>query len=198
MNQITKMPPGKLVEAAAALEEELERMGAIAREAQQLPLDSQRNLQLTQERLLELAAEEPKLQPLVNGLMAAVTELVQEQRAQAAAVVARTEELSRRREVFQQLMVRYAGLGRATEGLSTLVQKFAIDIQQNAGEAASTHASSLEAVQETMTQLIDTAKEVFQAARQDNFEDIAQQTDSLRQQILSARDKLNLLGARHH
>jgi len=34
---------------------------------------------------------------------------------------------------------------------------------------------------------------VFKAARQNEFEDIARQADLLRQQLLSARNKLNLL-----
>jgi hypothetical protein len=84
----------KLIDAAA-LEEELHRMGSVAREAQRLPLDSQRNLERTQEKLAELGAADERLQPLVGGLMAAVkerTELID--RAAAVGEAAQREDFT--------------------------------------------------------------------------------------------------------
>jgi hypothetical protein len=48
-----------------------------------------------------------------------------------------------------------------------------------------------------MTRLLERAGDVAQAAQREEFEDIARQADSLRQQLLSARNRLDLLAARH-
>ena len=197
MSKTKKKQPGKLLEAAMALEEELGRMGTVAREAQRIPLDSERNLERTQEKLAELGTVDERLQPLVNGLMVAVNEMVQEQQAQAAAITARAEELQRRREVFQQLMAGYAAVGRATQELNTFVQAFAGSASKADDQAPSAEIPSLEVIQTMITQLIESAREVFLAARQNEFEDVARQADLLRQQLLSARNKLNLLTVRY-
>lgn len=171
-------------------------MGSVAREALRLRLDSQRNLERTGEKLAELGAVDEKLQPLVRGLLDAVKELVDVQQAQAEALAARGEELRRRRAVFAQLLGRYAALGRASQELNSLVQAFA-GTRRGEGASLEVDAPSLEDVQRTMTELIDGARVVSQAAEQEDFGDIARQADSLRQQLLSGRNKLNLLAARH-
>jgi hypothetical protein len=197
VNKDARRPQSKLIEAALALEEELRRMSVVAREAQRLPLDSQKNLERTQEKLAELGTVDERLQPLVGGLMGAVKDLVEEQQTQAAALTVRAEELRRRRGVFQQLMARYGGLGVASQELNALVQAFAAGSRREGGSAPAVEPPSLEVVQRTMTQLIERAGEVARAAQQEEFEDIAGQADALRQQLLSARNKLNLLAARH-
>lgn len=196
MSQSTKKPRGPLVQAAEALEEELQRLGSVAREAQRLPLDSQRNLERTREKLAELGAVDERLRPLVAALMGAVKQLVDDQQAQAVALGARTEEVRKRAEAFQALMLRYAELGKSFHELNELVQAFA-----GGGKATpatpSAEPPSLGTVQESIARLVDASTEVAQAARTDGFEDVARQADSLRQQLLSARNKLKLVAERH-
>ena len=171
-------------------------MGGVAREALRLRLDSQRNLERTGEQLAELGTIDEKLGPFVKELLDAVKELVDAQQAQAEALAMRAEEVRRRREVFRQLMGRYAELGRASGDLNALVQAFA-GARRGDGTPPDADPPSLEVVQQTMTELIDRAGAVSQAAEQEEFEDIARQADSLRQQLLSGRNKLNLLATRH-
>ena len=195
MSHATKRPRGPLVEAAEALEDELRRLGSVAHEAQRLPLDSQRNLERTREKLAELGAVDERLRPLVAALMAAVKQLVDDQQAQAVALGARTEEVRRRAEAFQALMLRYAELGKSFHELNELVQEFAGSGLAKGPPAA--EPPSLETVQASIARLVDAATEVAQAARSDGFEDVARQADSLRQQLLAARNKLNLVAERH-
>lgn len=197
MSQPTKKPPSQLIAAAEALEEELRRLASLAREAQRLPLDSQRNLELTQEKLAALGEVDDRLRPLVAGLMDAVKQLVDDQQAQTVALTARTEEVRRRADVFRELMVRYGGLGKASQELNVLVQAFAAGGRAGEETAPAGEPPSLEAVQASMTRLIESAAEVAEAAHREDFEDIARQAESLRQSLLSARNKLNLLAARH-
>ena len=198
MSKPAKKTTSKLIEAAMALEEELRRMGGVAKEALRLPLDSERNLERTQEKLAELGTVDDKMQPLVNGLMSAVNELVQEQQAQAAAITERAEEFQRRSELFQQLMVRYAGLGQASQELNNIVKAFANLAKQSDDTSTPAEAPSLDKIQELMALLVENAKELFQAARAEGFEEIARQSDQLRQQFLSARNKLTMVTVPHN
>ena len=100
------------------------------------------------------------------------------------------------RSILRQLLERYADLGRASGDLNALVQAFA-GTSRGEGTPPDADPPSLEAVQQTLSVLVDRAAAVGQAAEQEDFEDIARQADSLRQQLLSARNKLNLLAARH-
>lgn len=196
MSHPTKKPRGPLVDAAEALEEELRRLSSVAREAQRLPLDSERNLERTQEKLAELGAVDERLRPLVAGLMSAVKLLVDDQQAQATALTARSEEVRRRREVFQGLMVRYAELGKAFHELNELVQAFAGAARADAS-AAGAEPPSLETVLASIVRLAGSAADVAQAAHAEGFEEVARQAESLREQLLSARNKLNLVAERH-
>jgi hypothetical protein len=196
MSHGTKKATGPLVAAAEALEDELRRLGSIAREAQRLPLDSQRNLERTREKLAELGSVDERLRPLVAALMSAVKQLVDDQQVQATALGARTAEVQRRAEAFQGLMLRYADLGRSFHELNELVQAFAGGGGATAA-APGAEPPSLETVQASIARLIDSATEVAQAARADGFEDVARQADSLRQQLLSAGNKLKLVAERH-
>jgi hypothetical protein len=188
-----KREPSPLVAAAMALEEELARISSVAREAQRLPLDSQRNVERTADKLAELGAVDEQLGPLVQQLLGAVGALVQRQQEQAVALAARAEEVRARREALRALLGRYAALGRDAQELNGMVQAFA------SGARPGTEAPdppSYDTVRETMTRLIGDAEEVAHASREQGFEDLSRQADGLRQQLLSARNKLNLLGAR--
>lgn len=193
MTKPVRQDPSPLVAAAMALEEELDRISSVAREAQRLPLDSQRNVERTAERLAELGAVDEQLGPLVQQLLGAVAALVQRQQEQAVALAARAEAVRARREALRALLGRYAGLGRDAQELNGLVQAFASGARPGPGEA---DPPSFEAVRETMTRLIDDAEAIARASVEQGFEDLSRQADGLRQQLLSARNKLNLLDAR--
>jgi hypothetical protein len=183
--------PSQLVEAALALEEELQRITAIASAAHQLPLDSQQNLKLTAEKMMELDMVDKKLQPLVAALLEAINTIVGVQQAQAVAIKARAEELQNRRAVFQNLMASYGSLAHTAQDLYGLVRAFA-DTRQNDG-VTSPNAPSLYVVQQAMSEMIEGAGQIFRAAKRENFKDMAYQVDVLCQQLSTARDKLNLL-----
>jgi hypothetical protein len=176
-----------------ALEEELARISSVAREAQRLPLDSQRNVERTADKLAQLGAVDEQLGPLVQQLLGAVGALVQRQQEQAVALAARAEEVRARREALRALLGRYAALGRDAQELNGMVQAFASGARPGTGEP---EPPSYDAVRETMTRLIGDAEAVARASLEQGFEDLSRQSDGLRQQLLSARNKLNLLDAR--
>jgi hypothetical protein len=184
--------PNQLVEAALALEQELRRITALADEARRLPLDSQQNLELTEEKMMELRKVDKTLQPLIAALLGAINVIVDAQQTQAAAIKARAEELQNRRAMFQNLMTSYGSLAHTAKDLYDLVRAFA-DARQNDG-IAHPNAPSLYVIQQAMSEMIEGASQILQAAKQENFKDMAYQVDALYQQLSSARDKLNRLG----
>ena len=82
-NPVKRPEPSPLVGGGDGLEEELARISSVAREAQRLPLDSQRNVERTADKLAELGAVDEQLGPLVQQLLGAVGALVQRQQEQA-------------------------------------------------------------------------------------------------------------------
>jgi hypothetical protein len=184
--------PNQLVEAARALEQELRRITALADEARRLPLDSQQNLELTEEKMMELGKVDKTLQPLIAALLGAINVIVDAQQAQAVAIKARAEEVQNRRALFQNLMTSYGSLAHTAKDLYGLVRAFA-DARQNDG-IAPPNAPSLYVIQQAMSEMIEGASQILHAAKQENFRDMAYQVDALYQQLASAREKLNRLG----
>lgn len=191
MSTRTNPPPSPLIEAAAALEEELQRRSTVAREAQRLPLDSRKNLERTSESLAELASADDRLGPLVQGLLTAVAKLVETQQAEARALEARTAELHARRATFERLMADYAALGTDAQALNTMVQEVAIVIASAGGGPPD--PAAIERIEGAMTRLIEGSERVSTAAQAERFEELARDADALRKQLQAARGKLGLL-----
>lgn len=187
----TKPPQSPLLDAAAALEGELQRRADVAREAQRLPLDSRENLERTATSLGELASADDRLGPLVQGLLSAVAKLVEAQQAEARALEARTAELRARRESYERLMADYAALGKDAQDLNAMVQEAAIVIASAGGGAPD--AAAIARIEGAMARLVEGSERVSSAAREERFADILRDADALRKQLLFAREKLAVL-----
>lgn len=187
-------PRSPLVEAAELLDEELQRVGALSREAQRLPLVSRKNLERTGERLAELARADERIGPLLQRLLAAVSEIAARQQEDGARLEARAGELQRRRETYQRLLERYAALGAAAQELNQGLQ--ALPRPRDAGGPHAVDADALERVRAEVSALVASAAAMSEAARAEDFEELARDADGLRQALLAARNKLNLLAAR--
>jgi hypothetical protein len=187
--------PTPLLEAAAALEEELRRRSEVAKEAQRLPLDTRENLERTAASLAELARADERLAPLVHGLLGAVGKLVEVQQAEARALETRTAELTARRETFERLMADYGALGKDAQALNAMVQEVAVVIASGAGGAAPEPAA-IARIGSAMARLVDGSERVAAAARAERFEELARDADALKSQLLFAREKLAVFEAK--
>lgn len=186
-----------LVDAALSFDAALERFAELAEGLRKGPLDSRRNLERAADTLREVASTEEELATRAQQLMAALAKARDIQQAQAEAVRARAEEIQTRTMVLRELLVRYEALGTSARELNVLGQKLAgtrpaPDALSDA-EQAGTWRMGLKELFEKMTDVAGGAEELMEHARRDQFEDIARQADSLRQQLLAARNKVNLL-----
>ena len=188
-------PPSELVSAAQALDSELLRFEALAAQLQEAPLTSEKHLERASRTLKDLADLDDALRLRVGALVQAITGVRTRQQTQADAVNARAQELQRRTEVFKDLLTRYGALGQSAADLNGRMQQFAA-LRQQATRTPEEDVQLTEvftSLQERMAGVADEAATLVGAADAEQFSDIARQADSLRQQLLSARNKLALL-----
>jgi hypothetical protein len=192
MSKQVKAPSTPLVEAAVSLEEELKRFESLVSEACRLPLTSQKNIEKTAAKLGELGTIDQLLGPRIQGLMAAISGVGERQQANAQALQVRAAELKTRSEELHQLLGAHATLGQNAAELNTLVQQ--VSSLGREGEPPSEEmVAGLERFLVKAGELIESATRLVQDANEKSFEDLARQADSLRQQLLSARNKISLL-----
>jgi hypothetical protein len=187
-------PRPELVEAAEALHEELERFASASREAQRLPLESRKNLERTAASLGELAGVDRRIEPALQRLLAALGEVGARQQAEAERLQARAEELQRRREAYGRLLDRQGALGLAAQELNRGLQ--ALPRARGEDGRESVDPAALERLRDELSALVQGAQELVEAARAEVFEDLARESDALRQALLSARNRLGLLAER--
>ena len=194
MSKREKQDPTQLEQAAEGVEEELRRFEALADTVLRTPLDSEKNLERASKALREVAESDERLVAQLQKLVAAVGGIRDRQQEHARGVNARAEELQARTQAFQELLQRYAGLGRSAAELNAVVQDIAARRQKaTSAEDNRALAGSLDALLERMGQVAEEAQGLATAATEQDFSDIARQADSLRQQLLSARNKMGLL-----
>ncbi len=180
--------PGPLAEAALAVEEEVRRLDAVAREAQALPLTSRRNLRRTAEKLAELANAEERLRPRLETFAAAFAELGERQRGAIEALQARTVEVQRRREALAALLGRFGELGLRAREMNESVQRVAGRVR----EGVPPPEPELRSMGDAAASLAADAEGLCRAAADERFGDLAQEIDALRQQLLAVRHRLDL------
>ncbi|MFB1484268.1 hypothetical protein [Corallococcus sp. RDP092CA] len=188
-------PPSELVSAAQALDAELVRFEALSEQLKEAPMTSEKQLERASKMLKELADLDDALRLRVGALVQAIAGVRNRQQAQADAVNARAQELQQRTEVFKELLTRYGALGQSAADLNGRMQEFAA-LRQQPTRTAEEDARLTEvftALQARMAEVADEAATLTRAAEEARFSDIGRQAESLRQQLLAARNKLGLL-----
>ncbi len=194
MSKRDKPQESELVAAAQSLDEGLERFEALAEQLQNAPLSSEKHLERASATLKSLADMDDQLRMRVTALVGAISKVRDRQQAQAEAVHQRAQQLQERTEVFKDLLVRYGSLGQSAGELNVQMTQFAQQRQQaKTPEEHAALATTFQALQDRMAQVAEDARGLATAAEEKDFGDIARQADSLRQQLLSARNKMSLL-----
>jgi uncharacterized protein YoxC len=194
MSKREKQDPTQLEQAAEGVEEELRRFEDLAETVLRTPLDSEKNLERASKALRDVAESDERLVAQLQKLVAAVGGIRDRQQEHARGVNARAEELQARTQAFQALLQRYAGLGRSAAELNAVVQDIAARRQKaTTSEDNRALAGSLDQLLERMGQVAEEAQGLATSSTEQDFGDIARQADSLRQQLLSARNKMSLL-----
>jgi len=181
-----------LIDAATQLDVELRRFEDLSLQIKKLPLNTEKNLEraLLHDRrvgLLPFAHVRDRLHQRAHLLaepLVAVGDLLQRLR--------RALELQARTEVYQELLKHFGTLGQEAGNINALVQDIAGQPRATPDERAKVIERLVEA-QEKMTIVADGAKALADAATTQDFQDLARSADTLRQSLLAARNKINLL-----
>lgn len=197
MSSKRSTPSSPLVAAAEAFDEALARFASLTDSLRKGPLESSRGLERAAESLREVAACEEELQARAQLLVAALGTAREAQQAQAELVRAQALEIQSRSQTYAALMGRFEAIGKDAVELNALAQSVA-GRQRGAGQAPAADdlrglLSELDNLQERMTAVATNCETLAVDARAANFEELARQFDSLRQQLLSARNKIGLL-----
>ena len=175
----------ELVNAAEALDAELNRFEDASTSLRKLSLNSQKNLERATRSLNELAEVEESLGKQVQVLVAAIAGVRERQLAQVEEVRVKAEEIKSRSVTFQQLLEQFKVLGAGAAGLNERLQKV------TPGEG-----NSLTELFEEMGELAAKAQSLAELAGEQDYDDVARLADGLRQQLLSVRGKLKQLDTR--
>jgi len=190
----TKVPESPLLASADAFDGALKRFAALVEGLRKGPLDSQRNLERAAETLKAVAACEEEMQAHAQALMAALGNARDAQQTQAEAARVRALEIQARTEELARLMRGFEAIGKDAAALNASAQQLAArkrtpDEMVKDGELL----AGLDELQERMTKVLEGAEQLAQDARSADFDDLSRKVDSLRQQILAARNKIGLL-----
>jgi chromosome segregation ATPase len=173
--------PSELAEAAHTLDQELRRFEELSGRAARVKLNSAKNLESATEALTRAAESQDRIQAHVRKLVEAVQAARQKQEVDAAALMARAQEIAARRARFAQVMERMAGLGQMAKEVQELLRE---------------GPGKLGEVEERMQKVADDAADVAREALEQEMEDVARQAEVLRQQVLAAKNKVGLLARR--
>jgi hypothetical protein len=187
---IEKRAASELMAAALAFDEELESFGRLTEAARRGPLNSQKNLERAARMFDDIGESEKRLSQAAQTLVTALNAARQKQEAHALAIQERADLIEQRTAAAAGLLQRYGAMGGKASDLNQLA--LGIAAKHATGER-SDDADLLPALGEMrarMADVADGAKSLTAAAREADFEDIARQADSLRQQIMAADDKV--------
>jgi hypothetical protein len=163
--------------AAAALELELRRFEQVAELAVRLELKSQKNLERAVRASQDAAEAQGRVAERVRALVEEIARARQRQEAQAAQLEERARQIQARRDLLDTLLARFAQLGEEAAEVNTMLKQ----------------GGRVDEAEERLGRVAGSAEELLREAERDGFEDAVRQAESVRQQSLSARNKLKLL-----
>ena len=171
MNELT------LGAAAAALEAELRRFDQIAELLSRLNLDSEKNLDRAVRAAQDAVQSHERVSAAVVDLVDAVARARGLQEGQAKAVAERAREVGERRAAVEAIVGRFTELGSEASAINALLKE----------------GGRLDEAADRMEKIAGTAKGLRDDAEGRGFPEPARQAAALRQQMLSALNKLKLV-----
>jgi hypothetical protein len=187
MASSTKTPNGPLAAAAAALENELRHYQDTSAELAKIALNSEKTLQRARKVLEECAAHQEKLAQLLPEFAQAM-QAAQAKQQECMDVTARgTMRIKERFEDRMALLERVAALGQKAQDINGPV---AAVVDGTTERTPAELLKTLEEVGARTEAAIAEAASVHDAAEAADWQDIARDTDALRQQLQAARNKV--------
>lgn len=180
MNKLDK-PVSELSQAAVLLDQELRKFEELSELATRIKLSSEKNIERATDALSKAAESQDRISLHVRALVGAVAAARERQEKDSATLMERAHEIAARRTRYVELVQKMGALGAEAKEINVLLQ------------ASDKTRESVLAVQGRLAVVASGAEEIARLADAEELEDLARQADSLRMQLQSARNKLNLL-----
>jgi hypothetical protein len=175
-----------LVASADALDAEVRRFEELTASVQKAPLDSHKSIDRAADLMEEIAECQTRIAGHVDGLLKAITAAHGRQQIAAEVIMSRADAIRARRAVLVALVERFAALGQQTQSVNEL-------LQQGVAEGTAAGVIPSEKAIERLGETAEAAAILSDDAEKEGFRDVANQADTLKQQLLSAKNKLTLL-----
>jgi hypothetical protein len=172
----------EIVSAAQALDDELEHLEARSRSTRTMKLTTDKALARAASELQETMAIPDRLAERLQAVSAALISMQQRQQAALAPLAAFATELQRRAELLGKHMQSFGALGQAAGEVNEQLA------------AASGDRAAFARAEARLTEISDAARALFEAARADDFPDIAREADVLKQRMAALGKRLGRSG----
>jgi len=184
----------ELVVAAERVDADLKKFEHDVAVACREPLNSQKQIARAAQALQDLGTADQQLGQGLKALVDAITMARQRQQSNVEAAVNRAHEVERRSQVLKDLLERYGDLG----GVAMQLNQLALHISTQAKEATTPEQVaglfvSLKDLQDQLAKAAEGAQLLVDASEAAEFTDVSREAESLRQQLLSSKNKLGLL-----
>jgi hypothetical protein len=182
---------GELTAAANELETALERFDRIAVATARLRLSSQRDIERAAQAVTEAAGCQPEIGAAMQRLVTALNGARDRNATVADALTAFGERVRQKSEACAVFVTRYAQLGEEARAMSESAA--GLGLPEAATLPRAEKVARLATLEARMSSLVENAAELHRGAGEADFDDVAKQAESLRQQVLAARNKVTLL-----
>jgi hypothetical protein len=176
----------RLSDAASKLESEIMRFEKLTTVALQTALDSEKQIEHVAETIDTAAASHAQFAEHMRALIEAVSAARDRQQASAEALNARGEEVGARRAEHRALAERFSALAAEAKDIRGAIQAAASPDSASVLQQVASATERLDGV-------IERARELGVESRTRGLVDLERQADAIRQQVLSARNKLHQL-----
>jgi hypothetical protein len=183
-------PASELSRCAEVVERELRRLEELSRSARNIALSSEKNLARAARGLQQALEQQEHLARELRALGQAMHGMQARQEAAMLPLQARALELQSRMAQHTEHMQRFGALGsKAREVLDVLV-----GISTSGADAPGAQGAALLLdVDERVRNLVDEIRSMTEAAKADEFPEIAREAHALQQRLQAARDRLSEL-----
>jgi len=182
-------PHSELVRCAEVVERELRRLEELSRSARNIKLSTEKNITRTARGLQQALEQQEHLAQQLRALGQAMQGLAARQEAAMTPLATRATELQERLARHSEHMQRFAALGaKAKEALGALVELSSAATSETQGAEG---AALLIEADERVRGLVDETRSVADAARADEFPEIAREAHALEQRVQAMRERLS-------
>ena len=180
-------PGSELTRCAEVVERELRRLEELSRSARNIILSSEKNLARAARGLQQALEQQERLAVELRGLGEAMLGMQTRQENAMLPLQARALELQARMARHSEHMQRFGALGlKAKDAVGALVE---LSSSGTEGQGAEGAALTINA-DEQVRGLIDETRAMAEAAREDEFPEIAREAHALEQRVRSMRERL--------